>query len=40
MWNVKNKLMNKTKKGNRLNEKLVVTTGKREKLKSKIGVGD
>ena len=26
----KNKLMNETKKGNRLTEKLVVTTGKRE----------
>lgn len=32
--------MNETKKGNRLTEKLVVTTGKREKVKSKIGAGD
>ena len=40
MWNLKKKLMNKTKKGNRLAEKLVVTIGKREKVKSKIGVGD
>ena len=40
MWNLKNKLMNKTEKGNRLTEKLVVTFGKREKVKSKIRVGD